>query len=320
MVLGPQGPGRVGRRRFISHSEPPERRLAAFSARRLARRGASRRPSDLRLAAAGAAPPAVAGRVSAPRRSFCRVRWLMDPQTRQKFTVPALQAAVRRRRRGAANARRQDAPGPRAAGARRGPVGPPGGGPALSKLAATRPAGSVLPDLTAGRARGSGPPACRPMHRREADLCAWLDHPWPARARGTTDTPAVRVLARHGGGRRRRHAAGERGCLTQGGEREGRVDGPPQQLAERALGHAAGGRRGEHVFGKLRPRPDGTAPPRRTGVPDRAAPRNSAGSAATDLAWAPREGARGGPRAPRGGAVRRVARAERRGRSEGRAG
>ena len=113
------------------------------------------------------------------------------------------------------------------------------------------------------------------MNRRDTDLSARRDHPWSTRARGATDRPAVRVLARRGGGRRRRHTAGGRGCLTQGGELEGRADGPPQQLAQRALGGGpAVDRRGEHVFGKLRIGADGTVAPRRTRVPNGGAARN----------------------------------------------
>src|SRR5690242_9822380 len=113
------------------------------------------------------------------------------------------------------------------------------------------------------------------MNRRETDLSAGRDHPWPAHARGATNRPAVRVLARRGGGKRRRHTAGGRGCLTQGGELEGRADGPPQQLAQRALGGGpAVDRGGEHVFGKLRSGPDGTGAATRTRVPNRGAAPN----------------------------------------------
>lgn len=166
-----------------------------------------------------------------------------------------------------------------------GPVGPPGGGPALE--ASPRPdrrgQSSQGPDRR--RARESGPPR-RAMYRREAGLGAWRDRPWPTRARGTAEASAVRVLAGHGGGGRRRRAAGRRGCLSQSGERQGRVNGPPQQLAQRALGHAAIGRRGEHVFEKLLPRPDGRPPRSRTCVRDGAGPRNRPANAATDLARA----------------------------------
>src|SRR5215210_5242600 len=99
------------------------------------------------------------------------------------------------------------------------------------------------------------------MYRRDADVCAGRHPSWAAPARVTTEVPAVRVLGGGGGGPRLRGIG-----LTQRRELQGRlcglagrVDSPAHQLAERALGRSAAGRRGEHVFGKLRTGPDGTA-------------------------------------------------------------
>jgi hypothetical protein len=119
------------------------------------------------------------------------------------------------------------------------------------------PAGApVLPDRTPAGGWSVAP--CRAMGcRRDADLCAWRDRSRPAPARVMTERPAVRVLARGGGGgawcRWRR-----RPCLAQRRERGGRADGLAHQLAERALPRAVCGHRWEHVFGRLRSRSDGT--------------------------------------------------------------
>lgn len=121
--------------------------------------------------------------------------------------------------------------------------------------ARARPAFPVLPD----RAPAGWSVAPRRVmgDRRDADLCASRRRSWPAGARVTTEWPAVRVLARGGGGGPGREALRSL-CLTQRRERRGRVDGAAHQLAKRALLRAACGRRGEHVFVKLRRASDGT--------------------------------------------------------------
>ena len=104
--------------------------------------------------------------------------------------------------------------------------------------------------------RGSGAARREGKDRRDADLSARADHPWPARALVMTELPAMRVSGDGGGvavaplGRRAR-------CLTQGRELDGRANGLTHQLAERALLRAAG-HRGEHVFGNLGVGSDGT--------------------------------------------------------------
>jgi hypothetical protein len=121
------------------------------------------------------------------------------------------------------------------------------------------PAGlPVLPDQAP--AGGGSVSSCRVMeYRRETDLRAgWGRSRPPFHARVTTEWPAVRVLARGGGGDRRVPDGRLRPCLAQRRERCSRVDGLAHQLAERALERAACGRRGEHVFGRLRTRSDGT--------------------------------------------------------------
>jgi hypothetical protein len=146
-------------------------------------------------------------------------------------------------RHGAGRPAAQGAPAPSARAARRRPkcIG-----------ARARPA---RPSSQTGRRRAgwSGAP-CRLMGgRRDADLCAWRDRSWPAPARVTTEWPAVRVIARGGGGGPHRAP-----CLTQRRELGGRVYGLAHQLAQRALLRAAGDRLGEHVFGRLGRRSDGT--------------------------------------------------------------
>jgi hypothetical protein len=100
-------------------------------------------------------------------------------------------------------------------------------------------------------------------YRRDADLCAWRDRSWSARARATIEWPAVRVLAR-GGGVDPGLNLPETLCLTQRRERDGRVDGLAHQLAERTLLRAARDRLGEHVFGRLGRGSDGTRNVRKT--------------------------------------------------------
>jgi hypothetical protein len=128
----------------------------------------------------------------------------------------------------------------------------------LELVARCAPARPARPSSQTGRRRaGSVAPRRTMGYRRDADLCARHGRSRPALARVTTQWPAVRMLARGGGGGTRQilHRSP---CLTQRRERRGRVDGLAHQLAERALGRAACGRRGEHVFGRLRRAPDGT--------------------------------------------------------------
>jgi hypothetical protein len=118
---------------------------------------------------------------------------------------------------------------------------------------------TARPSSQTGRRRAgwSGAP-CRLMgYRRDADLRAWHGRSRPAHARSTIQWPAVRVLARGGGGDPGRDAL-RSPCLTQRRERGGRVDGLAHQLAQRALPRATGDRLGEHVFGRLGGRSDGT--------------------------------------------------------------
>jgi hypothetical protein len=119
------------------------------------------------------------------------------------------------------------------------------------------PAGvPVLPDQApAGGASVASCPAW--VHRGDADLCAGWGRSRPAPARVTAQRPAVRVLARGGGGVRVPGRLPRR-CLAQRRERRGRVYGLAHQLAERALLRAACGRRGEHVFVRLGRPSDGT--------------------------------------------------------------
>ena len=100
-------------------------------------------------------------------------------------------------------------------------------------------------------------------YRRGADLCAWRDRTWSARARATIEWPAVRVLARGGGGNPGLNLPRDL-CLTQRCERDGRVDGLAHQLAERTHLRAARDRLGEHVFGRLGGGSDGTRNVRET--------------------------------------------------------
>ena len=216
-------------------------------------------------------------------------------------------AGLRRRAKGAA-VRRRAGRAPWAARPRSAPRRASRPEAARVQWLCPAPAGvPVLPDR-APAAGGSGPPR-RPMGcRRDADLGARADRPWPARARLMTEMPAVRVLADGGVGLlvpvRRTGRRGE-GGLTQGRELDGRVDGVPHPLAERALGRAACGHRGEHVFVKLRAQPDGRglAP---SSAPDGAVPFGSGTSFgrradANGLAAAP---AAAGGRPCGGGTVR----------------
>jgi hypothetical protein len=121
------------------------------------------------------------------------------------------------------------------------------------------PARPARPSSQTGRrwAGWSGAP-CRLMgYRRDADLCAWRDRSWSAHARATIEWPAVRVLARGGGGDPGLNLPRTL-CLTQRRERDGRVDGLAHQFAERTLLRAARDRLGEHVFGRLGRGSDGT--------------------------------------------------------------
>lgn len=167
-----------------------------------------------------------------------------------RFGALEMTAAARRSRRaaefGAARGRRGFRRAPSARAARRRPEG---------VGARARPALPVLPD----RAPAGWSVAPRRVmgDRHDADLCASRRRSWPAGARVTTEWPAVRVLARGGGGGPGRGPLRSL-CLTQRCERRGRVDGAAHQLAERALLRAARGRRGEHVFARLRRRSDGT--------------------------------------------------------------
>jgi hypothetical protein len=138
-------------------------------------------------------------------------------------------------------------------------LGPPEGGPsALEPCPAGAP---VLPDRTPAGGWSGAP--CRLMgDRRDADLRAWHGRSRPARARVTTEWPAVRVLARGGG-----EGPIVAPCLTQRRERGGRVHGLAHQLAQRALPRAAGDRLGEHVFGRLGTGSDGTRNVRRFARP-----------------------------------------------------
>lgn len=133
-------------------------------------------------------------------------------------------------------------------------LGPPSGGPSALELCST--GAPVLPDRTPAGGWSGAP--CRLMgDRRDADLRARHWRTWPAPARVTTEWPAVRVIARGGGGDPDGNELRSL-CLTQRRELRGRVDGRAHQLAERALPRAAGGRRGEHVFGRLGRGSDGT--------------------------------------------------------------
>jgi hypothetical protein len=154
------------------------------------------------------------------------------------------------------------------------------GGPRAMEFVAPRgaparePGMPVLPDRAPV---GGSALSCRVMgYRRDAGLCAGWGRTWPSLpARMTTQRPAMRVIARGGGGDVRR----PRGrptvpCLAQRRERRGRVDGVEHelaeraalravdglahQLAERALWRAACGRRGEHVFVRLGRGSDGS--------------------------------------------------------------
>jgi hypothetical protein len=118
---------------------------------------------------------------------------------------------------------------------------------------------AARPSSQTGRRRAAwSGVSCRVMgYRRDADLCAWRDLSWPAPARVTTEWPAVRMLARGGGGGPGLNPLRVL-CLTQRRERRGRVYGLAHQLAQRALLRAAGGRLGEHVFGRLGGGSDGT--------------------------------------------------------------
>jgi hypothetical protein len=120
-----------------------------------------------------------------------------------------------------------------------------------------RPTGLPRPPRPGAGGRLSVAPRRVMGDRRDADLCALSRRSRPAGARVTTELPAVRVLARGGGGGPGLTALRSL-CLTQRRERCSRVDGVAHQLAERALLRAACGRRGEHVFVKLRTPSDGT--------------------------------------------------------------
>jgi hypothetical protein len=140
--------------------------------------------------------------------------------------------------------------------ARKGSSRPPGGSSSLMKT--PTPGRPARPPRAGAGGRGVSGAPCRAMNRRDADLGARADHPWPARAQVmTVQLSAMRVLV-HGGGRRLAPWwRGER-CLTQGRELDGRSYGLAHLLAERALLRATGGHRGEHVFGNLCASPDGT--------------------------------------------------------------
>jgi hypothetical protein len=121
------------------------------------------------------------------------------------------------------------------------------------------PAQPACPSSQTRRRRGGASVASCPawVHRGDADLCAEWGRSRPAPARVTAQRPAVRVLARGGGGVRVPGRLPRR-CLAQRRERRGRVYGLAHQLAERALLRAACGRRGEHVFVRLGRPSDGT--------------------------------------------------------------
>ena len=260
MVLGSQGPGRVGRRRFFL-DEPPFGRLVFV-------RGA-------RSGGGALAPPAA--RASARERGTVR--------------------ALRPRRRECGRTGRctfGDAPtcSPRSGGARctwqsarptaPDALGPPAlraareamksGAPGEERLAGGAP---VLPDRAP---RASGPSVCRAMNRLAAGLGARGDHAGPARALLTSEPPAVRVRADGGGGlrgpatrgrwgRRVRPCGAER-CLAQRRELQCRSQGTAHQLAQGARAVSACRQAGEHVFGKVGVGSDGTGP-RDTGASHR---------------------------------------------------
>ena len=142
-------------------------------------------------------------------------------------------------------------------------LGPPGGGPRALELSPDR---LPRPPRPGAGGRVSVAPRRVMGDRRDADLCAPCRRSRPAGARVTTEWPAVRVLARGGGGGPELTALRSL-CLTQRRERCGRVDGAAHQLAERALLRAARGRRGEHVFARLGRPSDGTRTLRVTARP-----------------------------------------------------
>ena len=283
MVLGLHGPGRVGRRRFFIPSRP-EGRLESFNGRdgRSARRNRCR-PDLVQLARRECRPAprsatAQGGTAPTPRNS--RRATLVAPAralvaslaacSSDGSLVPGALRRVMGPQPGTRGRRRHDDqlapcaldPSQRAATTSAGDRCDPkrSGRPEAAQVrwSFARPA---RPSSQTGRRRAgwSGAP-CRLMgYRRDADLCAWRDLSWPAPARVTIGWPAVRVLARGGGG----------GpvwglCLTQRRERGGRVYGLAHQLAQRALPRAAGDRRGEHVFGRLGTGSDGTRNVRRS--------------------------------------------------------
>ena len=234
MVLGPQGPGRVGRRRFLLTSRPPGGSFSLTVPPATARGapgtpGGARRGPHRNGARASAQQWTCDTWASSPSSS-ARGVWRSDVRcdVRSDSARAAWEAARVRwspERRGWRHQPHRRARPPR-----------PGAG-----------------------GQGRSVPACRVMgDRRDADLGARAAHAGPARAHTTTEWPAVRVLGRGGGGPGLPRGRPGR-CLAQRGELQRRVDGASHQLAKRALGRAAWCRRGwEHVFVRLGRGSDGT--------------------------------------------------------------